>query len=316
MDIPHCAGKEPYKEPAKVKVISLGATPIKFFQLSKPIQAKEEWPPLKIDLTMSPPATKPPIEKEQEQTGKEQEKADKERIDLTKSPARESPSDKSKENTQGKEEKCAAWKRNMMNIKHKAARQVHQHTVETAPQVGAQFTELLEKASLQSLPSFLAPDAMNKALTEAMTGLSKLAAMTILRNATSKVAKNVNTECVVQLMLEKNTLVQKNEELVGTQGKLRNEESTLSAEVEELKTKYKVAQESETKHKADLDKELSSGKVKADNLVALQVRLADAMGEKQALETKVKDLKDELTNAQNDLWNTDDKADEKPIGSK
>ena len=100
--------------------------------------------------------------------------------------------------------------------------------------------------------------------------------------------------------------MQKNKELVGTQGKLRAEVSTLAAEVEELKAKYKAAQESETKHKADLDKEISSSKVKVDNFVALQVRLADAMGEKKALETKVKDLKDELTNAQNDLWNIDE----------
>ena len=194
----------------------------------------------------------------------------------------------------------------MMAIKQQAAHQVHQHTIETAPQVGAQFTKLLERASLQSIASFLTLDAMSKALTEAMKGLSKLAAMTILRNATSQVAKNVNTECVVQLAMEKNTLVQKNEELVDTQGKLRTEVSTLSAEVEELKIKYKAAQESEKQHKADLEKELSSSKVKADDLVALQVRLADAMGEKQALDTKVKDLKDELTNSQNDLWSTDE----------
>ena len=154
-------------------MISLGATPIRFKQPSKPVQ-KEAWPPLKIDLTMSPPATKPPTEKEQEHTGKEQEKANKESIDLTKSPTRESPSDKSEEDTREKKDKSAAWKQNMMNIKHRAARQVHQRIVESPPQVGAQFTELLEKASLQSLPSFLDPSAMNKALTEAMTGLSKV----------------------------------------------------------------------------------------------------------------------------------------------
>ena len=94
MDIPHRPGKEPYVEPANVKVISMGAAPIRFYQPSKPAQ-KEVVHTMKIDLTTSPSATKPPNEKEQEHTGKEQEKADTKRIDLTKSPARESPSDKS-----------------------------------------------------------------------------------------------------------------------------------------------------------------------------------------------------------------------------
>ena len=38
----------------------------------------------------------------------------------------------------------------------------------------------------------------------------------------------------------------------------------------------------------------------------MQVRLADVTSEKEALETKVKDLKDELANARNDLWSTDE----------
>ena len=100
--------------------------------------------------------------------------------------------------------------------------------------------------------------------------------------------------------------IQKNEELVGTQGKLRIQVSTLWAEVEELKKKYEAAQESEKQHKADLEKELTFGKVKVDDLTALQVRLVAAIGEKQALETKVKDLKDKLTNACNDLWSMDE----------
>ena len=229
-----------------------------------------------------------------------------ERIDLTHSPQRDTTSDESKEAILDKEERCVAWKKHMMSIKHLAARQVHHHTVATAPQVGAQFTELLEQVSAQCLPSFLKPDAMEKALTEAMVGLSKLAAMTILRNATNKVAENVNTECAVRLMAQNKNLSDKNAELKGTQSKLQTEVSTLASEVEELKRKCMAAQESEAKHTVELEKALSSGKSKANDLMALHVRVADAMSEKQALETRVKDLKEELTNAQNDLWNTDE----------
>ena len=136
-----------------------------------------------------------------------------------------------------------------------------------------------------------------------MKGLYKLATMIILKNATSQVAETINTKAVVQLLMEKNMLIQKNEERVGTQGKVRAEVFTLSAEVEELKKKYEAAQEFEKQYKADLENELTSGKVKT---IGLQVHLADATGEKQALETKFKDLKDELTNACNDLWSTDE----------
>lgn len=83
--------------------------------------------------------------------------------------------------------------------------------------------------------------------------------------------------------------------------KLKTEVSTLLAVMEELNKKYEAAQESKKQHKADLKKELTSGKVKIDDLTALQVRLADLTRNKNELETKFKDLKDELANARSDL---------------
>ena len=176
VDIPHRPGKEPYKEPAKVKVISLGATPIRFNQPIKPVP-KEIWSPLNMDLTASPQPSELSMDKiqdpkheEQKQPGKERVKDTTERIDLTHSPPKDTTSDESEEEIPDKEERCVAWKKHMMSIKHSAAHQVHHHTVATAPQVGAQFTELLEQASAQCLPSFLKPDTMENALT--MTILS------------------------------------------------------------------------------------------------------------------------------------------------
>ena len=207
VDIPHRARKDPYVELAKVKIVSLGEDPIKFFQLSKTVQKEEVFPKMRIDLTQSLSATKPPTKEAKDHPNTAKEEVDTEKIDLTKSLEKETPSDKSEEDTQDKKVMSRAWKWNKKNIKHRDARQVHQHTVETTPQVGAQFIELLEKDSLQSIPSFLTLYAMSAALTEAMKGLSKLAAMTILKNATSQVAKNVNTAAVVQLMMDKNVLV-------------------------------------------------------------------------------------------------------------
>ena len=119
-------------------------------------------------------------------------------------------------------------------------------------------------------------------------------------------AENVNIECAVRLMTQNKNLSDKNAELKGTQSKLQKEVSTFTSEVAELKSKCIAAQELEAKHTAELEKALSSGKSKADDLMVLQVRVADAMSEKQALETKVKDLKEDLTNARNALWNTDE----------
>ena len=57
--------------------------------------------------------------------------------------------------------------------------------------------------------------------------------------------------------------------------------------------------------KGELGKEISYGKLKAGDLIALQVQLADAIKVRSEMEKKNRDMKDELTNAQNDLWNMD-----------
>ena len=88
---------------------------------------------MRIDLTQSLPATKPPIEEEKDHTDKAKEEAGNEKIDLTKSPATVT---RAKKETQEKKYMGAAWKHNIMNIKHKMAHQAHQHTIETALQVG------------------------------------------------------------------------------------------------------------------------------------------------------------------------------------
>ena len=72
--------------------------------------------------------------------------------------------------------------KNIHQIKHKAAPKVHQHTQLKAPSMGVQFADLLEKTSRESVPSFLTLDALNNALIEAMQGLTKLVAVTILKN--------------------------------------------------------------------------------------------------------------------------------------
>ena len=66
-----------------------------------------------------------------------------ERIDLTQSPTKEPPvedvkdtSEKDQEKTQEEKDFTKVWQRNMINIKHKVAPKVHQHTKLKAPLVG------------------------------------------------------------------------------------------------------------------------------------------------------------------------------------
>lgn len=139
-----------------------------------------------------------------------------------------------------------------------------------------------------------------------MQGLTKLAAVTILKNAATQAAEGINIEVVVELLIKQNTLTQQNKDLTSTHDQLKAEVSTLAIEVDSLKKKYDTSQELTKQQQESLDKEQSFGKLKANNLVALQVRLVDEIKDKDELETKVKDLRDELINACEDLWSTDE----------
>ena len=75
----------------------------------------------------------------------------------------------------------------------------------------------------------------------------------------------------------------------------------MSTEVESINRKYESSQELAKQHQESLEKELNFGKIKADDLRDLQVRLIDVTREKYGSEIKFKDLKDMLANARNGL---------------
>ena len=137
-----------------------------------------------------------------------------------------------------------------------------------------------------------------------MKGLSKLVAITILKNATTQAAEHTNTEAVVELLMKMNTLKNQNQELESSKERLTTEVTTLSAEVETLWKKNEETIESAKHYEEALEKELSLGKIKADDFVALQVRLVDVSKERDDMQTKVKDFTEEFATVRNDLWNT------------
>ena len=98
VEVPHRLGKEPYVELAPLKVLAMEATPVKDLRPTKHTQQVEE----------------------------QKDKAEK--IDLTQSLAREPLVKNEEGKNQEEKDLPAVWQQDLINIKHKAAQKVHQHT--------------------------------------------------------------------------------------------------------------------------------------------------------------------------------------------
>ena len=272
---------------------------------SNPVQIEVPQIPV-VDLEKSPSAAAMDLDAETE------ELMDVEHATIQSPPAahmeKEEESDKEDDEArkQRKEAMLKVWKRNMINTKHKAAPQVHAHTKSKAPTLGTQFAEMLEQASGLSMATFQQPNALADALTDAMKGLAKMAAITILKNATDQAAESTNNAAVIELLMQKQTTDKQVQELEASKAKLASEVTEFTSQVDLLRQQTMKAEESTQQHKEALDKELSLHKVKADDLIAVQVKLADVTNERNDLQTKAKNITDELNNVRNDLWNTDE----------
>lgn len=63
------------------------------------------------------------------------------------------------------------------------------------------------KLPLKVFQPFKQPEALNNALTEAMQGLTKLVAVTILKNAAIQVVEGVNIDAIVDLLITNKKLL-------------------------------------------------------------------------------------------------------------